>query len=103
MKQTQDGGNVVLDSSKLQQAQEDNPFIKITDAVYKILEEAILSSKLKPGSRLKINTIAEELQVSTSPVREAIEMLSAKACSSSTRRRAANIKTIMSSIWLTTI
>jgi DNA-binding GntR family transcriptional regulator len=78
MKQTQDGGNIVLDSSKLQQAQEDNPFIKITDAVYKILEEAILSSKLKPGSRLKINTIAEELQVSTSPVREAIEMLAAE-------------------------
>jgi len=64
---------MVLDVELLQRAQQDNPFIRISDAVYKILEEAILSSRLKPGSKLKINSIAEELHVSGTPVREAVE------------------------------
>ncbi len=65
----------VLDADILLKAQQDNPFIKISDAVYKILEEAILSSRLKPGGKLKINAIAEELRVSGTPVREAVEQL----------------------------
>ena len=65
----------VLDPELLSNAQRDNPFIRISDAVYKILEEAILSSTLKPGSKLKINKIADDLHVSGTPVREAVEQL----------------------------
>jgi DNA-binding GntR family transcriptional regulator len=64
-----------LDPEKLSRAQQENPFIKISEAVYSILEEAILSSALKPGSKLKINKIADELKVSGTPVREAVEQL----------------------------
>lgn len=68
----------VLNAEILQRAQQDNPFIRISDAVYKILEEAILASRLKPGSKLRINAIAEELHVSGTPVREAVEQLAAR-------------------------
>ena len=65
----------ILDPSKLEKAQLENPFVKISEAVYNILEEAILSSALKPGGKLKINKIADELHVSGTPVREAVEQL----------------------------
>jgi DNA-binding GntR family transcriptional regulator len=65
----------LISSSTIIKAQEDNPFIKLSDAVFTILELAILSSELKPGSRLNANKIAEQLQVSSSPVREAIDIL----------------------------
>lgn len=68
----------ILDPDKLSKAQQDNPFVRISDAVYNILEEAILSSALKPGSKLKVNKIADALHVSGTPVREAVEMLTAK-------------------------
>ena len=65
----------ILDSEKLNRIQEENPFVRISDAVYDILEEAILSSQYDPGAKLKINTIAEQLGVSGTPVREAIDRL----------------------------
>ena len=64
--------------ARLEQLQTENPFIHITDAVYEILEEAILSSRLDPGEKLRINTIAETLGVSGTPVREAMERLIAR-------------------------
>ena len=65
----------VLNPKKLSDLQQENPFIRISDAVYEILEEAILSSQYDPGEKLKINTIAELLGVSGTPVREAIDRL----------------------------
>lgn len=65
----------VLDPEKLAEIQRGNPFVRISDAVYDILEEAILSSQYDPGAKLKINTIAEQLGVSGTPVREAIDRL----------------------------
>ena len=64
-----------LSAERLEQLQKDNPFVHITDAVYEILEEAILSSRLDPGEKLRINTIADLLGVSGTPVREAMERL----------------------------
>ena len=64
-----------LSPARLEQLQRDNPFIHITDAVYEILEEAILSSRLDAGAKMRINTIAETLGVSGTPVREAMERL----------------------------
>ena len=67
----------VFDPEKLAKAQQKNPFVKISDAVYEIIEEGILTSELKPGTKLKINKIADSLHVSGTPVREAVERLMA--------------------------
>lgn len=70
--------SLILDPEKIARAQKENPFVRISEAVYNILEEAILTSELKPGSKIKINKIAEELHVSGTPVREAVEQLTAR-------------------------
>ena len=62
----------------IEEIQNQNPFVRISEAVYSILEDAILSSKLRPGSKLKINKIADELNVSGTPVREAVERLTSR-------------------------
>lgn len=54
---------------------EESPFLKLGDVVYRILETGILTLELPPKSKLKINNIAEKLDVSATPVREAIEKL----------------------------
>ena len=64
-----------LQPERLARLQRENPFVRISDAVYDILEEAILTSQLAPGSKLKINAIAETLGVSGTPAREAIDRL----------------------------
>ena len=43
--------------------------------VYEVLRETILTGKLKPGEKITEVKIAEELNVSRTPVREAIRML----------------------------
>ncbi len=53
-----------------------NPFERISNIVYSVLEQAILSSRLAPGQRLNATKIAAALDVSATPVREAIEQLS---------------------------
>jgi len=64
-----------LYAKELQRILEENPFIRVSDAVFQVLEDAILSSGLKPGSKLNINKLAEDLQVSSTPVREAVDHL----------------------------
>lgn len=64
-----------LSPEHLAHMQEKNPFIRLSDAVYSILEEAIITYKLEPGTRLVISKIAEALNVSDSPVREAMDAL----------------------------
>ena len=67
--------NISISPEYLEKIQNDNPNLKISDAVFAILEAAILTSVLEPGSKLKINKIAEDLAVSGTPVREAVEKL----------------------------
>ena len=78
MNERNDLSTPALNPEKLQSIQRENPFVRISDAVYNMLEEAILSSQFEAGSKLKINTIAEQLGVSGTPVREAIERLIAR-------------------------
>ena len=52
-----------------------NPFDKLSRIVFPILEGAILSSELRPGARLNVAKLAGELEVSATPVREAIDQL----------------------------
>lgn len=65
----------ILSPEKLAEIQTENPFIRLSDAVYRILESAILSSSLKPGSKINLSRIAEALNISDTPVREAVELL----------------------------
>lgn len=44
----------------------------VKDEAYNILEENIVSGKLKPNTRLKINELSENLGISRTPIREAI-------------------------------
>lgn len=67
----------ILSPEKLVEIQTENPFVRLSDAVYSMLETAILSSSLKPGSRLNLSRIAEALSISDTPVREAVELLAA--------------------------
>jgi DNA-binding GntR family transcriptional regulator len=47
----------------------------LTDQVYAVLHEAIISGDLPAGSRLRIRNIAEQVGTSVMPVREAIRRL----------------------------
>ena len=62
-------------SETVRRALEKNPFEKLSNIVFTILEGAILSSELPPGARLNVAKIAGELEVSATPVREAIDQL----------------------------
>lgn len=59
----------------IQSRQSLNPFLKISDIIYDLLSEAILSSSIEPGSRLNVASIAESFGVSSTPVCAAIERL----------------------------
>lgn len=48
-----------------------------SDEIYNILRREILSLNFIPGKELKINTLCEQLQVSRSPVRDALMKLAA--------------------------
>lgn len=65
----------VFYAEKIRLAVEKNPFERIGDIVYESLEDAIISSRLPPGSKLNIAKLASQLHVSATPVREAIERL----------------------------
>ena len=67
-----------LTHALIQKAQKDNPFAKLGEIVYQILETQILSLSLLPGSKLRINSIADDLNISATPVREAIDLLEEK-------------------------
>lgn len=49
-----------------------------SERVYAVLQEAILSGRIRPGTKLVIREVARELGVSESPVREAIKQLETK-------------------------
>lgn len=51
---------------------------RIADAVLDRLRNAILSGDLAPGAKLSVPALAAELQVSRSPVREAVQRLTAE-------------------------
>lgn len=62
-------------SEAVRSALEKNPFEKLSSIVFSILEGAILSSELAPGTRLNVAKLAGELDVSATPVREAVDQL----------------------------
>jgi DNA-binding GntR family transcriptional regulator len=51
------------------------PTPRVADSVHERLREAILKGHLAPGSRLSVPLLAQQLEVSRSPVREAVQRL----------------------------
>lgn len=52
-----------------------NPFEQLTKIIYNLLFDEITSFKLKPGSKINIAEIANDLNVSRTPIVEAIKIL----------------------------
>lgn len=48
---------------------------RLADQAYELLKERILTRQLLPGQRLSVPALAEELDLSRSPVREAVQRL----------------------------
>ncbi len=67
-----------LRSELIEEAQKRNPFLKLNDLVYHIIEERIINGELPPGARLSIVRIASLLNVSRTPVTAALEQLKAE-------------------------
>lgn len=51
---------------------------RLTDTVYRLLRESILQRKFKSGERLHVEELAEQLNVSRTPVRESLNLLAAE-------------------------
>lgn len=49
----------------------------LSDEVYEVVREYLIDQRLQPGSRVVIDTLAEELGVSQTPLREALARLEA--------------------------
>ena len=75
MAESADRVAIAFDLAQIRKAQDRNPFVKISDIVYDILSEAILSSTIAPGSKLNISSIAENLNISHTPVFQAVDRL----------------------------
>ncbi|MCR8635617.1 GntR family transcriptional regulator [Paenibacillus radicis (ex Xue et al. 2023)] len=50
----------------------------LTDEIYKIIKEQILSHELAPGEKVNIDKLARDLEVSNIPIREALSRLSSE-------------------------
>lgn len=48
---------------------------RVTDTVYQVLRESIVNQTFKPGSKLNVDEIARHLEVSRTPVHEALAVL----------------------------
>lgn len=59
----------------VQDSLEKNPFSKLSDIVKDIIEEAIVKMYIQPGGKINMTAIAEALNLSRAPVREALNAL----------------------------
>lgn len=75
MAESADHVAIAFDPAQIRKAQDRNPFVKISDIVYDILSEAILSSTIAPDSKLNISSIAENLNISHTPGFQAVDRL----------------------------
>jgi len=64
-----------LDKELLDQFLEKNPFEAISVVVFKMLQNQILTYKIPPGTRLNVSKIANSLEISRTPVKQAIDEL----------------------------
>lgn len=67
---------------------------RMADVAYTELRQAILSGRLSPGTRLSVPALAQQLQVSRSPVRDAVQRLVQEGLAHEEPRRGAAVSTI---------
>lgn len=67
---------------------------RISDTVFATLRQAIFTGELAPGDRLSVPSIAEQLRVSRSPVREAVQRLVQDGLAVEEARRGAAVASI---------
>ena len=74
--QNNTGGEVEnMNPKQLESIRRTNPFMPLNDIVYELILQQIISFRLTPGTRLSESGIAQELGVSRSPVKAALEHL----------------------------
>ena len=71
-----------------------NPSKSLTESTYEILREDILSSRLRPGERLKVNVLCKKVGVSPGAVREALARLVSDGLVISTSWRGCRVATM---------
>lgn len=64
-----------FDPTIMQQRLKENPFLKLSDIVKDIIEDAIVSMHILPGAKINMTAIAESLNLSRAPVRDALNAL----------------------------
>ncbi|TSA87529.1 GntR family transcriptional regulator [Deinococcus detaillensis] len=67
------------------------PSIRVVDAVHQRIRQAILTGELPPGARLSVPDLARRLDVSRSPIREAVLHLVAEGLAVEHSRRGAEV------------
>lgn len=75
----------------------------LNNRVYSILREALISGAFPPGSLLSIRPIANQLGMSTMPIREALSMLKSDGALESTPNRAFRVPIISSAMFRETL
>ncbi|HHV64252.1 MAG TPA: GntR family transcriptional regulator [Peptococcaceae bacterium] len=61
--------------------------LSLKESAYKIIKEKLLNLEFEPGSRLREDLLAQEISMSRTPVREAINQLSAEGLVNNIPRR----------------
>lgn len=65
-----------MERKQFEEIKSKNPFMTLNDIVYDLLLQEIITFSISPGSKLYESVIAEQLGVSRSPVKYALERLS---------------------------
>ena len=64
-----------MNKKQFDKIRNENPFLPLSDVVHELLLQNIISFRLKPGTRISENSISQELGISRSPVKAALEKL----------------------------
>ncbi len=77
---------MLFDQNRLRALREKNPFLPSSELAYQLLLDALLDGRLKPGAHLNQNVLAEQMEMSRSPVRDALLRLAQEGFVSHTSR-----------------
>lgn len=69
----------MINRQLIDQMRKENPFIPLNDVIYEIIKEEIVLFHLYPNSRVRESVIADNLGISRSPVKDALEHLEAES------------------------
>lgn len=70
---TNETGDDIMDVKQFEKIRSGNPFMPLNDIVHELVLQDIISFAVMPGSRISESSIAQELGISRSPVKAALE------------------------------